>query len=76
MQGAASVLDASPTAIPDRTYSVADLADLFGVHKATITDWSKTGVIPPPRRIGRLLRWTPSDIAPLLSNRGGGVATC
>jgi predicted DNA-binding transcriptional regulator AlpA len=64
-----AVLEASSPAIPNRTYTVADLADLFGVHKATIADWSKTGILPPPRRIGRLLRWTPGDIAPLLANR-------
>jgi predicted DNA-binding transcriptional regulator AlpA len=66
-----AVLEApKPPALPDRLYDSDDLAELFGVVRYTILKWAKEGTIPPGRRFGRVLRWTPDDIAPLLANQG------
>jgi hypothetical protein len=69
-----AVLDTphSSPALPGRLYSPIELAEFFGVHRLTILDWAKRGVIPPGRRFGRrILRWTAADIAPLLADREG-----
>jgi predicted DNA-binding transcriptional regulator AlpA len=67
-----ATLDIPPpsASIPDRTFSAGQLAEIFGVHRLTILDWAKRGIIPRGRRFGRSLRWTPSDISPLLAERG------
>jgi DNA-binding transcriptional MerR regulator len=55
--------------LPDRLYDSEQLAQIFDVHRATILEWARTGVIPPGRRFGRSLRWTAADLTPLLASR-------
>ncbi len=39
------------------------LADYFGVHRKTIWEWSKTGRLPKPKKIGpNSTRWNFEDI--------------
>jgi predicted DNA-binding transcriptional regulator AlpA len=67
-----TVLEATPeTPVPDRTYSPADLARLWGVSRQTILNWHRDGVIPRGARIGQAIRWTPADVAAMLAARGG-----
>ena len=45
-----------------RWLCVGDLAERYAVSKKTIYRRIDLGDLPPPRRIGRLLRWHPADI--------------
>jgi excisionase family DNA binding protein len=46
--------------------STDDLAEIFGVTRATICSWAKSGRLPPGRRYGKFLRFHPSEIQPYL----------
>ena len=52
--------------LPNPLLDSDDLAALFNVGAWTIRQWSSNGTIPAGRRIGKRLRWTPSQIVPLL----------
>jgi hypothetical protein len=62
-------LQAQP--LPDRLYDAIELARIFKVHRNTLLQWARDGVIPPGRRFGGTIRWTPADLAPLLGQRDG-----
>jgi predicted DNA-binding transcriptional regulator AlpA len=56
------------------TFTSLALAHLFQVDVQTIRRWSACGRIPPGRKVGGWgLRWTLSDIEPLIGDRREGV---
>jgi excisionase family DNA binding protein len=46
--------------------TIEDLAEKLNVCTQTVTNWVKRGVIPPPIKLGRLIRWRAADLAHLL----------
>jgi predicted DNA-binding transcriptional regulator AlpA len=66
-----SVPQSAAAVIPDRTYTAEDLARIFGVSKQTILNWHQTGEIPKGIRLANTLRWTPADVASILTAREG-----
>lgn len=49
--------------IPDRLWSVHEVADYLGVSVATLYTWRSAGVGGPPgRRVGKNLRSRPQDV--------------
>jgi predicted DNA-binding transcriptional regulator AlpA len=56
--------------LPNRMLGTEDLASVFGVNVSTIREWARTGVLPRGRRLGKVLRWNPAAIRPLLSQEG------
>jgi len=57
--------------LPNRMLGTEDLASVFGVNVTTIREWAKTGVLPRGRRLGKVLRWNPDDVRPLLTRQEG-----
>jgi excisionase family DNA binding protein len=51
----------SPTTA-ERLWSVADLADYLGVPIMTVYHWRRSGYGPKGTKIGRYVRYRPSDI--------------
>ncbi|WP_094479377.1 helix-turn-helix transcriptional regulator [Mycolicibacterium sphagni] len=50
--------------------TTADMTRLFGVHRRTIYNWRRSGIIPAPKRIGHYLYWQQADVLAFLQNRG------
>lgn len=60
----------SPKVQPQkRTYSVRDMAIMYGVTPPTIRLWAERGDLPPPLRLGRTLRWVASVIDGMLAGQ-------
>jgi len=58
-----------------RLISVAELAQILGVGKSTIYRWIRSGILPPPRRIGpRRVGWWEDDLLPYLRPIRAGTA--
>lgn len=55
-----------------RLISKKELAELLGCSQNTISNLVKRDILPPPVRVGRLLRWTPEQIRNFISD-GQGV---
>jgi len=49
--------------------TTADLARVLGVHRNTINNWRKLGIIPSPKQIGQRLYWQHTDILAFIQNR-------
>jgi DNA-binding transcriptional MerR regulator len=47
-----------------------DVAKYFGVTTRTITAWRAKGILPPAKRVGGLLFWSPADIANAIEAEG------
>ena len=47
---------------PDRLWSVDDVSEYLGVPVKTIYQWRTRGAGPHGRRVGRHLRYRPSDV--------------
>lgn len=73
MQTIAAARATSSLNLPDRLLTSDDLSLLFGVSRWTIREWSRSGVIPPGRRFGKVLRWNPGVIKPLLAHQGQAI---
>ena len=56
-----------PGAWQKRLVGIAEMAEIFGVHKSSITEWARYGDLPEPwdtLKLGRV--WRYEDIAPLI----------
>jgi excisionase family DNA binding protein len=62
------VADTCPTA--EALLELRDLARLLKVSTRTVTRLVARGELPPPLRLGRLRRWRPADLRPLLGGAG------
>jgi predicted DNA-binding transcriptional regulator AlpA len=58
---------------PFRLYRTERLAELFGVDRATIWRWQKSGVLPPFVEIGGVRGLTEEQVAQVLAQRGGAA---
>jgi excisionase family DNA binding protein len=55
------------TAVPSKaTISPLEVATIFGVGRDTVYLWIKEGRLPPPIRIGRVIRWRREVIEKIL----------
>lgn len=50
------------TVTTDCLWSIDTLAAYLDVSKDTIYEWRKKGGGPPARKVGKVLRWKPSDV--------------
>jgi predicted DNA-binding transcriptional regulator AlpA len=67
-----ATLEAVPAArplIPNRLLAVADVAALAHVSTSAIRYWMRSGYLPGPIRLGRVLRWDPDVIRQWLASR-------
>ncbi|HEY6794235.1 MAG TPA: helix-turn-helix domain-containing protein [Kineosporiaceae bacterium] len=48
--------------MPERLWSVQDVADYLGVPVKTVYQWRSTGYGPPARRVGKYLRYKPAEV--------------
>jgi len=46
----------------DRLWSVEDVSYYLGVPVQTVYSWRSTGTGPPGRRVGKRLRYRPTDV--------------
>ena len=59
------MVEANPLSAPvpeSEFLTPEDIADLLTVSIHTVRAWRKTGLLPPAYKIGRLVRWSRSDI--------------
>lgn len=56
--------------LPEKCLSPADLCRMFDVHRDTLRWWEKRGLLPPPMRVGNILRWHPDVILEFALKRG------
>ena len=58
-----------------RLITMAEICDLYQVTRFTVRRWYKAGILPPPLRLGRSLRWLPDQVeAALQTPVGANVA--
>ncbi|MGW5518878.1 helix-turn-helix transcriptional regulator [Nocardia africana] len=43
-------------------WDIYDVANFFKVTPDTVREWRRHGYGPPPRRVGRHLRWVPDEV--------------
>ncbi|MFI6851746.1 helix-turn-helix domain-containing protein [Streptomyces sp. NPDC050416] len=48
--------------LPDRYLTPDDIAEIFEVPKETVYQWRKKRIGPPGFRIGKYIRYDPTDI--------------
>jgi excisionase family DNA binding protein len=48
--------------MPEKLWSVRDVADYLGVPVKTVYQWRSTGYGPTARRVGKYLRYKPSEV--------------
>ena len=58
---------------PDRLLSVKDLADYLGVPVATLYQWRYRREGPPGFRVGRYIRYRPTDVQQWIERQLDGV---
>ncbi|WP_433871888.1 helix-turn-helix domain-containing protein [Saccharopolyspora sp. CA-218241] len=51
----------------------AEVADYLGVPVGTIYQWRTRGYGPPGRRVGKHVRYKPTDVETWFENQAGGV---
>ncbi len=55
-------------------WTVQDVSEYLRVPVQTLYSWRQTGYGPPCRRVGKHLRYRPSDVATWLDSLDDGVA--
>ncbi|WP_405912482.1 helix-turn-helix domain-containing protein [Streptomyces sp. NBC_00963] len=60
--------------LPDRYLNPDDIAEIFGVPKETVYQWSKKHTGPPGFRIGKHLRYDPDDVSAYVRQRKTAAA--
>jgi predicted DNA-binding transcriptional regulator AlpA len=55
--------------LPDRYLTPDDIAEIFDVPKETVYQWRKKRTGPPSFRIGKHLRYDPTDVRAYVSER-------
>ncbi|MFD8652878.1 helix-turn-helix domain-containing protein [Streptomyces mirabilis] len=55
--------------LPDRYLTPDDIAEIFGVPLETVYQWRKKRTGPPGFRIGKHLRYDPSDVRAYVTQR-------
>ncbi|MFB8753196.1 helix-turn-helix transcriptional regulator [Streptomyces parvulus] len=55
--------------LPDRYLTPDDIADMFGVPLETVYQWRRKRTGPPGFRIGKHVRYDPSDVRAYVSQR-------
>jgi predicted DNA-binding transcriptional regulator AlpA len=70
-----SATDEPASKLPDRLWGKQDLMRFFGVSRATLDGWMRSGRIPRGRRFGRFLRWDPRVIQRLAGLDDHATAT-
>ncbi|WP_413115187.1 helix-turn-helix domain-containing protein [Streptomyces sp. CY1] len=60
--------------LPDRYLTPDDIAELFEVPLETVYQWRKKRVGPPGFRIGKYLRYDPSDVQQYVKGRKADTA--
>ncbi|MER5798620.1 helix-turn-helix domain-containing protein [Streptomyces mirabilis] len=55
--------------LPDRYLTPDDIAEIFDVPKETVYQWRKKRTGPPGFRIGKHLRYDPSDVRAYVTER-------
>jgi predicted DNA-binding transcriptional regulator AlpA len=55
--------------MPDRLWSVQDVSRFLGVPVATLHQWRYLGTGPKAYRVGKHLRYDPSDVKAWLDTR-------
>ncbi len=50
------------TGLPVELIDVHELARILGCRVLTVRRWMYAGVLPPPRRLNRTVRWVRSEI--------------
>ncbi|QDO01108.1 helix-turn-helix domain-containing protein [Streptomyces sp. S1A1-8] len=55
--------------LPDRYLTPDDIAEIFDVSKETVYQWRKKRTGPPGFRIGKHLRYDPSDVRAYVTER-------
>ena len=55
--------------LPDRYLTPDDIAEIFEVPKETVYQWRKKHVGPPGFRIGKHLRYDPTDVRAYVTER-------
>lgn len=55
--------------LPNKLLTMDDLVQMLGRTKRTIARDRAAGVFPSPLKIGRQVRWHPSDVAAWLESR-------
>jgi DNA-binding transcriptional MerR regulator len=48
--------------VNEKLWGVQDVAEYLGVPVKTVYQWRSTGYGPPARRVGKYLRYKPSDV--------------
>ncbi len=51
------------TTMPDRLWTVQEVASFLGVPVATLYQWRYCGVGPKAYRVGRYLRYDPAEVS-------------
>lgn len=70
MSALASLPERPAAVIPDRTYGPDELARLLSTSRWNVLHWRRIGAIPKGIKLGKVVRWTPSDVASILAARG------
>jgi len=58
----------------DRLWGVQDVADYLGVPVKTLYQWRTHGYGPRARRVGRYLRYNPTEVREWFTSLDDGVA--
>ncbi|MCM8555623.1 helix-turn-helix domain-containing protein [Streptomyces sp. STCH 565 A] len=58
--------------LPDRYLTPDDIADMFGVPLETVYQWRRKRTGPPGFRIGKHLRYDPTDVRAYVNQRKSG----
>lgn len=51
-----------------KLYGVAEMCEVFGICKATLFRWSRSGKLPPPVKLGNRMYWKPEAVEELFTN--------
>jgi predicted DNA-binding transcriptional regulator AlpA len=58
----------------DRLWGIKDVADFLGVPRKTLYQWRRDGYGPRGRRVGRYLRYDPSEVREWFTSLNDGMA--
>lgn len=59
---------------PERLWGVREVAEFLGVPPATLYQWRYHGYGPRGRRVGRYVRYDPSEVRDWFASLSDGVA--
>ena len=57
-----------------KLWGIDDLAEYLGIPKATIYKWRSRNYGPPGKRVGKHIRYRPSDVEAWVTALPGGVS--